>query len=78
MKIVGSYEAKAKLSGILREVESGETVIITRNGHAIAKISPIGEQAKRDPGAAMARLLASKATLGRHTLQELRDAGRRR
>lgn len=78
MKTVGSYEAKAKLAGILREVEAGGTVIVTRNGHAIARISPVRPEPKRDPDAAMARLLASKATLGGLSVSQLRDAGRRR
>jgi prevent-host-death family protein len=78
MKRIGSYEAKAKLSEILRQVEEGETVIVTRHGQAIAKICPVREDIARNPRAAMARLLASKATLGGHSLRELREMGRRR
>ncbi|MGA3036277.1 MAG: type II toxin-antitoxin system prevent-host-death family antitoxin [Vulcanimicrobiaceae bacterium] len=78
MKTIGSYEAKTRLSEILREVEAGETVIVTRNGNAVAKISPVKNEVQRDPRAAMARLLASKVTLGGRSISELRDSGRKR
>ena len=36
-----TYEAKAKLSEILRKVESGRTVTICRRGEPIAEIRPL-------------------------------------
>lgn len=36
-----TYEAKAKLSEILRKVESGRTVRISRRGVPIAEIRPV-------------------------------------
>lgn len=36
-----TYEAKAKLSEILRKVEEGRTVVISRHGRAIAEIRPV-------------------------------------
>lgn len=36
-----TYEAKAKLSEILRRVEKGKTVVVTRRGEPIAEIRPI-------------------------------------
>lgn len=39
---IGAYEAKTKLPELLRKVESmQEEIVITRFGHAIAKIVPI-------------------------------------
>jgi len=38
-----TYEAKARLSEILRKVEGGRTVRISRHGRAIAEIRPISE-----------------------------------
>lgn len=35
-----TYEAKAKLSEILRKVEAGRTVVISRHGRAIAEVRP--------------------------------------
>ena len=40
-----TYDAKARLSEILRKVESGRTVRISRHGKAIAEIRPIPEPA---------------------------------
>jgi prevent-host-death family protein len=36
-----TYEAKAKLSEILRKVESGRTIHISRRGQTIAEIRPV-------------------------------------
>jgi antitoxin (DNA-binding transcriptional repressor) of toxin-antitoxin stability system len=36
-----TYEAKAKLSEILRKVESGKTIQISRHGHVIAEVRPL-------------------------------------
>jgi prevent-host-death family protein len=36
-----TYEAKAKLSEILRKVESGRTIRISRRGQPIAEIRPL-------------------------------------
>lgn len=38
-----TYEAKAKLSEILRKVRAGRRVIISYHGDAIAEIRPIGK-----------------------------------
>ncbi len=36
------YDAKARLSEILRRVRAGETIIVTYRGEAVAEIRPIG------------------------------------
>ena len=36
---VGSYEAKTRLPELLRRVEAGERVIITRHGRAVALLT---------------------------------------
>jgi prevent-host-death family protein len=40
------HEAKSQLSRLLELVESGETVVIARNGHPVAELVP----ARRQPG----------------------------
>jgi prevent-host-death family protein len=47
MSEVGAYEAKTHLPRLLKRVEAGETVTITRNGRAIARLTPVsnGENA---------------------------------
>jgi prevent-host-death family protein len=49
---VGSYEAKTHLPELLKAVEMGEEITITRRGRAVAKLVPVVE--KRDPEAAIA------------------------
>ena len=36
-----TYDAKAKLSEILRKVEDGRTIYITRRGERIAEVRPV-------------------------------------
>lgn len=51
MKQVQATEAKAKLAGLLRLVEAGEKVMITRHGKAIAQIVPAESQGQTDRAA---------------------------
>ncbi|HRK21795.1 MAG TPA: type II toxin-antitoxin system prevent-host-death family antitoxin [Fimbriimonadaceae bacterium] len=41
MKTVGAFEAKTHLSSLLEEVESGQTVTITKHGKPVAKLVPM-------------------------------------
>lgn len=41
--VVGSFEAKTKLSALLDRVERGEEVVITRRGKAVARLVPASE-----------------------------------
>lgn len=38
---VSVAEAKATLSELLRRAEDGEEILVARNGHAIARLSPV-------------------------------------
>ena len=40
MTTVGAREANRSFSKILREAESGKTVVITRNGRPVARLMP--------------------------------------
>ena len=53
MKQIAVYEAKARLSELLAEVESGEQVVITRRGVAVAKL--VAADSARRPAAALQR-----------------------
>jgi prevent-host-death family protein len=44
--VIGTYEAKAKFSELLRRVQAGESFTITRNGERVADITPIKELPK--------------------------------
>ena len=43
MSEVGAYEAKTHLPRLLKQVEAGEIVTITRNGRAIARLTPVAD-----------------------------------
>ena len=48
MRVVQASEAKARFSSLLDDVENGETVVITRNGKCVARLTPDeGEARKR-------------------------------
>ena len=57
MHTMQATEAKARLAELLRKVERGETVVITRHGEAIAHAIParVGEQVDRKQGVARFR-----------------------
>jgi prevent-host-death family protein len=50
MKSVGLFDAKTRLSEIVRDVERGEPTIILRNGRPVAQIVPIAQPDKREFG----------------------------
>lgn len=78
VKKVGIFEGKARFSALIHAAKSGETIIITKNGEAVAQIGPLKpEMAASKSKAAMKRILASKARLGKVTVRELIDEGRR-
>lgn len=48
MKSVALKEANQQFSQLVKEVEAGETLLITRRGKPIAKIVPVHEKPERD------------------------------
>ena len=53
---VRSTDAKARLAELLRTVERGETVVITRHGKKIARIVPEADQERAERRAAVQAL----------------------
>lgn len=80
MKTVGAFEAKTHLSQLLDEVSRGDEVLITRHGHGLARLVPHNPSQAGQCQAAIARLRRFRIVkrLGDITLQQLRDAGRKR
>ena len=79
---VGAYEAKTHLSELLRRVESGETITITKHGKPVAVMAPPSMLVPpRDVNGVIAEILKLRAehgpTLGGITLRELIEQGRR-
>ncbi len=57
MKIeIGSYEAKTKLSELLRQVKAGKSFTITNRGEAIADLVPSAGVKKKDKAGTVAKL----------------------
>jgi prevent-host-death family protein len=79
MKRVGSYEAKTHLPRLLEEVAAGETIEITKHGHPVAVLSPVGG-AGRSASAAADALRAFRRThrLKGVRIRDLIEEGRRR
>ena len=60
MSEVGAYEAKTHLPRLLKQVEAGEVVTITRHGRAIARLTPVA-----DAHSAAARILELRKAVAR-------------
>jgi prevent-host-death family protein len=45
---IGIAEAKARLSEVIDRVESGETIVIARNGLPVAELRPLGRVSPAD------------------------------
>lgn len=77
---VSAFEAKTRLSELLRETESGRSFVIRRRGKAVARLIPPGKEA---PTPAPSEVLASfreirKRVRGTVSVRELVEEGRRR
>lgn len=86
MKEIALYEAKTRLSQLLSEVEKGEQFVITRRGHAVARLVAASPHADERSAAQTQRrrvaqafeqlgLLRAGTTLG-VPLRQAIDAGR--
>jgi antitoxin (DNA-binding transcriptional repressor) of toxin-antitoxin stability system len=62
MRAVGIRELKSQLSSVLREVQRGETILVTDRGRVVAEIRRPGEEQSND--SPMDRALARMAARG--------------
>lgn len=80
MKTVGAYEARVHLSELLREVEDGETIEITRHGRPIARLSGVRafdpDEAERAAREWIAYRDRRQTSLGDITVREAIEEGR--
>jgi prevent-host-death family protein len=79
MRQIGAFEAKIRLSELLRLAEAGEEIAITNRGRVVARLVPPGSALDPDAArAAAARIPARRKgiTLGGLTIKELIEAGR--
>ena len=80
MATVSAYEAKTHLPRLIREVERGETVIITRHGKPVAKLAPVDDQRRADIDEVIERMKRARARRPRMSVEEIlaaRDEGRK-
>lgn len=80
MPSVGSYEAKTHLPSLLKRVERGERITITRHGHPVALLVPVSEAVEEERSQAVEGLLQFRTgrSLGRGlTVRDLVETGRR-
>ena len=61
MREVQATEAKTRLAELLRNVERGETIAITRRGKVVAHLTPAHAQDRTEREAAVDRFLQQRA-----------------
>jgi prevent-host-death family protein len=76
---VGAYEAKTHLPELLRRVEKGERITITKHGHPVAELVPASDERRQRVSEAIAGLkeFSRGRKLDGVTIRELIDEGRR-
>ena len=77
MSEIALYEAKARLSALIEQVQAtGEEVLITRRGKPVARLVPIDDSSALET--ALAHLLTARehSHPGSETLRDLIDEGR--
>ena len=62
MREVQSTDAKARFAEILRNVEQGETIAITRHGKTVAHLVPARDREQAERDAAVDRFLELRAS----------------
>ena len=62
MREVSTTEARAHFSGLLRAVELGESVSITRHGRAVAHLASVGDRDRVFRQQAMGRFMEMRST----------------
>lgn len=78
-KTVGSYDAKTKLPELLRRVELGESITITKHGKPIADLVPTGTAPEDDMQSVIEGMFALRKslTMSDSTLDQRRKEGRK-
>lgn len=79
MKSVGAFDAKTHLNQLLERASKGESIRITRRGVPVAKLVPpdFGEKAESGELVSDLRELRKGITLGKTTIRQLIEEGRR-
>jgi len=75
---IGAYEAKTHFSQLLEQVANGDTVVITKHGHEVAKLVP-ADPASASPNEAIeaVRLARKGVRRGKVSVRAMIEEGRR-
>ena len=73
MQSIGAHEAKIHLPRLLDRVARGESLIITRHGHPVARLVPVQNEARDHARQAAQRIIERRARLNRTSVSELID-----
>jgi antitoxin (DNA-binding transcriptional repressor) of toxin-antitoxin stability system len=81
MQSIGAYEAKIKLSSLLKKVGKGETITITRRGKPVAELRQPGGRDNANVAETIAAIRAHRKNFARAfegvSIKELIKEGRR-
>ncbi len=55
-QLLNLYDAKARLSALVEEAAAGAEIIIAKNGKPRARLVPIRQQTRREPGGAKGKI----------------------
>jgi prevent-host-death family protein len=71
MTTVSAYEAKTHLPRLIRAVERGETVIITRHGKPVAQLGPVQDRRREEIAEVIERMKRARAKRPKVSLEEI-------
>lgn len=74
MREIQASDAKADLAQLLVEVERGESIIITRHGHAIARLVPEASWRQVDVRKVKEQIAAFRRTMPRLDVSDILSA----
>ena len=80
MRQIQASEAKSRFLQLLDEVEQGDTIVITRHGKPVARLTPESERRRAEVAQAIEDIRALGRSNGRITVDEIlsaRDEGRK-
>ncbi|MEP6814815.1 MAG: type II toxin-antitoxin system prevent-host-death family antitoxin [Marmoricola sp.] len=78
MTTIGAYDAKTHLPKLLKEVEAGATVTITKHGREVARLVPVGSADGTAEELVRALRKARRGVRrGRTTVRKMIEDGRR-
>ena len=79
MTKVGAYEAKTRLSELLRRATNGERIVVTKHGVPVAELGPVAKIEKVQPKEAIDALKSFRKgrRLNGLSIRELIEKGRK-